>query len=122
MILTLLRQYRSISSAHSLGFTLGLLALHPDCQERVLQEAKSFVAKGNVPVSRESQQLYTIFLTIPQQTYEDVCRMKYTLGVIYETLRLFPAVISVALLLSQHSSLTYHRWRVSLSLVNTILI
>jgi len=37
-------------------------------------------------------------LTITQQTYEDVCRMKYTLGVIYEALRLFPMVIFLALL------------------------
>ena len=99
MILTSPRQNRSISSAHSLGFTLGLLALHPDCQERVLQEAQSFVAKGNVPVSKgRVNSGIQFFLTITQQTYEDVCRMKYTLGVLYETLRLFPAVIFFALL------------------------
>ena len=38
------------------------------------------------------------FLTIIKQTYRDVCRMKYTLGVIYESLRLFPPVTFPALL------------------------
>ena len=38
------------------------------------------------------------FLTITKQTYIDVCRMKYTLGVIYESLRLFPPVAFPALL------------------------
>ena len=50
------RGYRRMSSAHSLGFSLGLLALHPDCQERVLQEVQSFVAKGNLPVCIHSKQ------------------------------------------------------------------
>jgi len=44
-----------MSSAHSPGFTLGLLALHPDCQERVLQEVQAFVPEGNLPVCRHSQ-------------------------------------------------------------------
>src|SRR5258707_11979451 len=90
----------AIPSAHSLGFTLGLLALYPDCQERVLQEVQSFVAEGNVPVSRQSRQLYTILSEYNQQTYEDVCRMKYTLAVLYESLRLFTPVMFVALLTS----------------------
>ena len=38
------------------------------------------------------------FLTITKRTYGDVCRMKYTLGVIYKSLRLFPMVTSLALL------------------------
>ena len=55
VLITNLPRYRRTSSAHSLGFTLGLLALHIDCQERVLQEVQSFVAKGNLPVCRHSR-------------------------------------------------------------------
>jgi len=45
-----------MSSACSLGFTLGLLALHLNCQERVLEEVQSFVEEGYLPVCRHSQQ------------------------------------------------------------------
>jgi hypothetical protein len=45
-------RYCRLSSAHSLGFTFGLLALYPDCQERVFNEVQSFVAKGSLPVCR----------------------------------------------------------------------
>ena len=43
--------------------------------------------------------MYTILSEYNQQTYEDVCRMKYTLGVLYESLRLFTPVIFVVLLI-----------------------
>ena len=52
--------HKLMSSAHSLGFAFGLLALYPDCQERVFQEVRSFVAEGTLPVCGHSQRWRTI--------------------------------------------------------------
>ena len=40
----------SQTTAHTLAFTLGLLALYPDEEEKLYQEIKSVLADGRLPV------------------------------------------------------------------------
>lgn len=60
------------TTAHSLGFTLALLAIHQDIQERAFQELRNIVPEGETP------------------TYAHVVKWQYGLAVTYESLRMFP--------------------------------
>jgi len=60
------------TSANALCFALGLLALHQDEQEDLYQHIISVLPDNRLP------------------EYEDMKDLKYSLAVIYETLRLFP--------------------------------
>ncbi|KAI9508564.1 cytochrome P450 [Russula earlei] len=66
------------TTAHTLCFTFALLALHPDEQERLYEQNKGVIASLN---------------GIPM--YEDMGRFTYSLAVLYETLRLFPPIVSI---------------------------
>ncbi|KAI5119153.1 hypothetical protein M0805_005232 [Coniferiporia weirii] len=62
------------TTAHTLCFTLGLLALYPDQQEILYQSIMSVIPDGRLP------------------TYDDMNSLTYVTGVFFETLRLFPPV------------------------------
>jgi len=62
------------TTAHTLAFTFGLLALYPEVQEELYQQVKSVVPEGRLP------------------EYSDMNALKYPLAVIHETLRMFPPV------------------------------
>ncbi|KAJ3552925.1 hypothetical protein NM688_g3892 [Phlebia brevispora] len=65
------------TTAHTLCFTFGLLALYQDEQEKLYQHIKSVIPDGRIP------------------TYAEMDLFTYSMAVFYETLRLFPPVISV---------------------------
>ncbi|KAF8895529.1 cytochrome P450 [Infundibulicybe gibba] len=65
------------TTAHTLGFTLGMLALYQDEQEWLYQHIKSVIPDGRIPKYKEMQ-LFT-------------CSM----AALYETLRMFPPAVSV---------------------------
>jgi len=66
------------TTAHTLCFTFALLALFPDEQERLYQQIKGIMADMD-----------------GMPTYEDMKRFTLSLAVLYETLRMFPAVPSI---------------------------
>ncbi|KAL5522930.1 hypothetical protein ACEPAF_1197 [Sanghuangporus sanghuang] len=65
------------TTAHTLCFTLGLLALYQDQQEILYQHIMSVLPDKRLP------------------TYEDMSSLSYVLAVFYETLRLFPPVATI---------------------------
>ncbi|KAF8587183.1 cytochrome P450 [Ramaria rubella] len=65
------------TTAHTLGFTLGLLALEQDEQEKLYQHVTSVLPNGGLP------------------SYEHMNTLSYSMAVFYETLRLYPPVASV---------------------------
>jgi len=71
MFILILAGYES--SAHTLCFSFGLLALFPDEQERLYQNINGVISSLN-----------------RTPTYKDMGRFTYSLAVFYETLRLFP--------------------------------
>ncbi|PPR07140.1 hypothetical protein CVT24_010511 [Panaeolus cyanescens] len=76
------------TTSHSMAFALGLLALYPDEQEKLLQQIRSVLKDGLPP------------------TYEDVSSLTYALAVFYETLRLYPPVGAVPKISEEDTSLT----------------
>jgi len=62
------------TTAHTLAFTFGLLALYPNEQEKLFQQIKEVLADGRHP------------------TYEDMPLLTYSMAVFYETLRMYPPV------------------------------
>lgn len=85
-----------------MAFALGLLALHPEIQDKLLAHIQSVVAPGQLPVSLEirSQALIAsaydmclhTSLESSEQTYADIPKLTYVLAVMHETLRLYPIV------------------------------
>jgi cytochrome P450 len=67
------------TTAHTLSFALVLLALHPECQQKIYEEVNSVWPPG-VPTTQ---------VTTNHKEYLD--RLEYTLACIRETLRLFPS-------------------------------
>ncbi|KAF4621313.1 hypothetical protein D9613_000776 [Agrocybe pediades] len=65
------------TTAHTLSFTFGFLALYQDEQEKLYQHIKSVLSDGRMP------------------TYEDMPLLTYSMAVFYETLRLFPPVVNI---------------------------
>lgn len=65
------------TTAHTLAFTFGLLALHPDYQETVYQQIKSIVPDNRPPM------------------YEEMNSLTECMAVLYETLRLFPPTATI---------------------------
>ena len=48
------------TTAHTLAFTFGLLALYPDEQEKLFQHIKEVLADGRPPVGRLALELFTL--------------------------------------------------------------
>ncbi|KAI9351295.1 cytochrome P450, partial [Obelidium mucronatum] len=65
------------TTAGTLTFALGLLALHPTKQEALFTEVKEIVGDSEAP------------------KYSDYSKFKYAMAVLNETLRLFPPVVSI---------------------------
>ncbi|KAF8605367.1 cytochrome P450 [Ceratobasidium sp. AG-I] len=65
------------TTAHTLAFLLGLLALYPDVQDKLVQH----IAKVQ-PGDRDF-------------TYDDLHKLTYVTAVLYETLRLYPSIINI---------------------------
>ncbi|KAK7457059.1 hypothetical protein VKT23_010361 [Stygiomarasmius scandens] len=65
------------TTAHTLCYTFGLLALYPDEQEKLYQQIKSLTPNGRLPA------------------YEEMPLFTQSMAVFYETLRLFPPVNAI---------------------------
>ncbi|KAF9054616.1 cytochrome P450 [Panaeolus papilionaceus] len=65
------------TTAHTLAFTFGLLALYPDEQEKLYHHIKSVLRDGREP------------------TYEDMNSLTYSMAVLNETLRMFPPITGI---------------------------
>ncbi|KZV87709.1 cytochrome P450 [Exidia glandulosa HHB12029] len=66
------------TTAHTLAFTFGLLAVYQDIQEKLYQHIKSLSPDGRTP------------------DYEDMPKFTYALAVFYETLRMYTPIPIVA--------------------------
>ncbi|GJE97102.1 cytochrome P450 [Phanerochaete sordida] len=75
------------TTAHSLAFTFGLLAMHQDYQEKLYQHIKGVIPDDRLP------------------TYEDMNKLTECTAVFYETLRLFPPVVAVPKVAAEDTSL-----------------
>ncbi|KAF9530338.1 cytochrome P450 [Crepidotus variabilis] len=65
------------TTAHTLAFAFALLALYPEEQDKVHQQINSLLTEG------------------ASLSYEDMPKFTYSMAVLYETLRMFPAVIYI---------------------------
>jgi len=77
------------TTAHTLCFTLALLALYPDVQERLYQHIKSVMSGLN-----------------GTPAYEDMNRFTYSLAVFNESLRMFPQMPVVPKIAAKDTTLT----------------
>ncbi|KIP01299.1 hypothetical protein PHLGIDRAFT_507626 [Phlebiopsis gigantea 11061_1 CR5-6] len=76
------------TTAHTLCYAFGLLAMHQDEQERLYQHITSVLRDGRLP------------------EYEDYNSLSYCQAVLYETLRLFPPVHSIPKSVAEDTSIT----------------
>lgn len=76
------------TTAHTLCFTLGLLALHPEEQEILYQNIMNVLPDGRIP------------------DYDDINALSYVTAVFHETLRLFPPVINIPKKSAEDTTLT----------------
>ncbi|KAG6820265.1 hypothetical protein H0H93_003095 [Arthromyces matolae] len=89
------------TSAHSLCFSIVLLALYPEVQQQVFDEVIKLWPDG-LPSSYA-----------PSPYKESIASLEYTLAVFHETLRLFPAVSRLAKNVEQDTTLTVRRFDAS---------
>lgn len=75
------------TTAHTLCFTFGLLALYQEQQEKLYQQIRSVIPEGRIP------------------TYEDMNLFTESMAVFYETLRLFPPVAGVPKTVAEDTAL-----------------
>lgn len=83
------------TSSHTLAFAIAYLALHPSKQAWLFEELEQVYPPSHVPVSCVSKHIALSRDTNLLQTYADFSRLPRTLAVIYETLRLHPAVVYI---------------------------
>ncbi|KAL6301428.1 cytochrome P450 [Sparassis latifolia] len=76
------------TTAHSLAFTFGLLALYPDEQEKYYQHLKEYLADGRTP------------------GYEEMGQLTYSLAVLYEALRMYPTTKRVPKVSTEDTTLS----------------
>lgn len=76
------------TTAHTLSFVFGLLALHPDKQEEMYQHIKRVLPDGRMP------------------TYDDMPSLAYSSAVFNEALRMFPPVCVVPKTSSEDTTFT----------------
>ncbi|RDX47256.1 614/534 cytochrome P450 [Lentinus brumalis] len=77
------------TTAHTLAYTLILLALYQDEQELLYQNIKHVLGDDRTP------------------TYDDLSSLKYTMAVCHEILRLFPPVIGLPKVAAEDTSFTF---------------
>lgn len=76
------------TTAHTLCYAFGLLALYQDEQETLYQHIKSIIPDGRTP------------------TYEEMNLFTRSMAVLYETLRLYPPAISIPKVAAEDTRLT----------------
>lgn len=81
------------TSSHTLAFAIAYLALHPAKQAWLFEELVNVYPPGHVPVSRTDSERSRMLR--PRQTYADFASLTRTLAVLYEALRLHPAVVYI---------------------------
>lgn len=75
------------TTAHTLSFTFGLLALYAEEQEKLYQHIKSVIPDGRIP------------------SYEEMNLFTQSMAVFYETLRMFPPVTGIPKFAAEDTSL-----------------
>ncbi|KAG8878233.1 hypothetical protein FRB97_002691 [Tulasnella sp. 331] len=75
------------TTAHTLAYVFGLLALDEDEQDRLFEHIKDIIAERELILTQNS------FWLFPQE-YTDCAKLNRVVGVIYEAMRLFPPVVS----------------------------
>ncbi|KAI0811261.1 cytochrome P450 [Irpex lacteus] len=75
------------TTAHTLCFTFGMLALYQDEQDKLYEHIKSVIPDGSIP------------------SYETMNHLTQSMAVFYETLRLFPPVVSIPKYAAEDTSL-----------------
>ncbi|KAJ6628016.1 cytochrome P450 [Mycena sp. CBHHK59/15] len=86
------------TTAHSLSFAIALLALHPDVQNKIYEEALRLWPNAFPTTASAS-------------SYKDsMPNLQYTLAAFYETIRLFPPVIRLCKIAQADAHLTAHRF------------
>ncbi|KAJ7665990.1 cytochrome P450 [Mycena polygramma] len=86
------------TTAHSLSFAVALLALYPDVQRRLYEEALELWPSG-FPTSDS-----------PASYKESMAKLPYTLAVFHETLRLFPAIVRLMKIVHADTTIKAHRF------------
>ncbi|EIN08462.1 cytochrome P450 [Punctularia strigosozonata HHB-11173 SS5] len=76
------------TTAHTLCFAFGLLALYPEWQEKLYQHIKSVIPDDRLP------------------TYEEMNLLTHSMAVFYETLRMYPPVNGVPKYSAEDTTLT----------------
>lgn len=83
------------TTAHSVAFTLGLLALYPEEQRKVVDQIQELQQEKHDFVRDSRGHQYFKLELVFIQNYEDLSKYTYTLAVLYEALRLYPIVCAV---------------------------
>lgn len=78
------------TTAHTLAFAVALIAAHAEIQEKLYTSIRELVPRGEAP------------------TYAAIVKWSYGLSVIYETLRLYPPVVSIPKQATQDTVVTTH--------------
>ncbi|KAJ7185748.1 cytochrome P450 [Mycena filopes] len=86
------------TSAHTLSFAIGLMALYPDVQQRIYEETTKIWPEGCPTTASASS--YKEFMA----------KLPYTLAVIQETVRVFTPVARLCKIAHADTSLTAHRY------------
>ncbi|KAJ7778095.1 cytochrome P450 [Mycena metata] len=86
------------TSAHSLSFAVALLALYPDIQRKIFEEALQLWPDG-VPTSASASSYK-----------ESMPKLPYTLAAFHETIRLFPAIVRLAKVVHADTVIPAHRF------------
>ncbi|KAF7319130.1 F-box domain-containing protein [Mycena chlorophos] len=89
------------TTAHTLTFAVGLLALYPQVQQKIYRETLALWPDG-IPTLASTSSYRESFSQLP-----------YTLAIFYETLRLFPAVIRIARLVRADTTVPAYRFNLS---------
>nr|BAL05196.1 cytochrome P450 [Phanerodontia chrysosporium] len=75
------------TTAHTLAFTFGLLALYPEQQDKLYKHIKHVIPDGRIPA------------------YEEMNSLHESIAVFYETLRLFPPVTGIPKVAAEDTTL-----------------
>ncbi|KAJ6487752.1 cytochrome P450 [Mycena sanguinolenta] len=85
------------TTAHSLSFAVALLALYPDVQQRIYEEACALWPNGTPTASASSYK-------------ESMPKLSYTLAMFHETIRLFPAIVRLSKQVHANASIPARRF------------
>nr|ASN66812.1 Cyp5490A1 [Phaffia rhodozyma] len=77
------------TNGHTMSFVFVMLALHPEKQVELLEHILTVLPRGRQPI------------------YEDFQKLTHTMAVLYETLRLFPAVAVIPKVSTEDTTLKY---------------